>query len=299
MPSTTTTYSFQKPTVTGDEDDWGGYLNANWDALDDLLDGTTVIDGGPVIEDTMTIVDPADNTKAVKFDLGANVTTGNTRILYIPDVDGTVTLNAANQTLSNKTLTNPTINAAALSGTITGGPTFAGNLTLSGNPAFTGNPSFAGVGNAATIRTQLGVAIGSDVQAYDAVLADLAGLTLTAGDVLYWDGSNLTNLGIGTAGQLLQVNSEATAPEWVADQYIGVGQTWQDMSGSRTASSTSYQNTTGKPIAVTFNGTAEVSSDGSTWVGISNVAADTSFIVPDDHYYRNTAGSFTYWAELR
>lgn len=43
MPTTTTTYSFQKPTVGGDEDAWGGYLNANWDKTDDLLDGTTAI----------------------------------------------------------------------------------------------------------------------------------------------------------------------------------------------------------------------------------------------------------------
>ena len=43
MATTTTTYSFQKPTVGGDEDLWGGYLNANWDKADDLLDGTTAI----------------------------------------------------------------------------------------------------------------------------------------------------------------------------------------------------------------------------------------------------------------
>ena len=43
MATNTTTYSFQKPTVGGDEDAWGGYLNANWDSVDDLLDGTTAI----------------------------------------------------------------------------------------------------------------------------------------------------------------------------------------------------------------------------------------------------------------
>ena len=43
MATNTTTYSFQKPTVGGDEDAWGGYLNANWDKADDLLDGTTAI----------------------------------------------------------------------------------------------------------------------------------------------------------------------------------------------------------------------------------------------------------------
>lgn len=45
MATTTTTYSFQKPTVGGDEDAWGGYLNGNWDAIDDLLDGTTPVTG--------------------------------------------------------------------------------------------------------------------------------------------------------------------------------------------------------------------------------------------------------------
>jgi hypothetical protein len=45
MATNTTTYSFQKPTVGGDEDAWGGYLNGNWDKTDDLLDGTTPVTG--------------------------------------------------------------------------------------------------------------------------------------------------------------------------------------------------------------------------------------------------------------
>jgi hypothetical protein len=43
MPTTTTTFSFNKPVVGGDEDAWGGYLNGNWDSVDDLLDGTTPV----------------------------------------------------------------------------------------------------------------------------------------------------------------------------------------------------------------------------------------------------------------
>lgn len=45
MPTTTTTYTFNKPTVGGDEDAWGGYLNGNWDSIDNLLDGTTPVTG--------------------------------------------------------------------------------------------------------------------------------------------------------------------------------------------------------------------------------------------------------------
>jgi len=47
-------------------------------------------------------------------------------------------------------------------------------------------------------------------------LLDDAGLALTtAGDIVYSDGTDLTRLGIGTAGQVLATNSGATAPEWI------------------------------------------------------------------------------------
>ena len=45
MVTTTTTYSFKKPTVGQDEDVWGGYLNDSMDLIDDVLDGTTPVTG--------------------------------------------------------------------------------------------------------------------------------------------------------------------------------------------------------------------------------------------------------------
>ena len=60
--------------------------------------------------------------------------------------------------------------------------------------------------------------------AYD--LADAAipkSTVTTAGDVIYATGSSaVTRLGIGTAGQILAVNSGATAPEWVAAPAAGM-----------------------------------------------------------------------------
>lgn len=94
--------------------------------------------------------------------------------------------------------------------------------------------------------------------------------------------------------------------------YHGLGgglQTWQDVSGSRT-SGTSYQNTTGRPIAVAIelssgSGEFQVSVNGTTWLRLGAVISSGSdirsgtWIVPNGNYYRVTSGTFVTWAELR
>lgn len=88
---------------------------------------------------------------------------------------------------------------------------------------------------------------------------------------------------------------------------IGVGQTWRDVTSSR-SSSTIYTNTVGRPIYVAIHlgagGIAEVSEDGTNWVSVGNAgttSASCSFIVPAGYRYRyRTINlSFVYWAELR
>lgn len=69
--------------------------------------------------------------------------------------------------------------------------------------------------DAAAMRTTLGLAIGTDVQARGATLTSLESLSLVAGDVLYATAADtLARLAKGAAGQVLRQNAGLTAPEW-------------------------------------------------------------------------------------
>lgn len=90
--------------------------------------------------------------------------------------------------------------------------------------------------------------------------------------------------------------------EAIANQSFGVGQTWQNVSGSRTTD-TAYQNTTGRTIFVSLDTTnsswVDVSNDGTTWLRVNpNSAYGVSFAVPPGGYYK-TGGTIYTWLELR
>ena len=100
---------------------------------------------------------------------------------------------------------------------------------------------------------------------------------------------------------------------FVADTAIGVGQAWAQFSSGSRGIGSAYRNTTGRPIMVSVSTNSntehylQVSSDNSTFInagtlgGHGNVEDSNSAqcIVPDDHYYRASGGSFIMWAELR
>lgn len=109
----------------------------------------------------------------------------------------------------------------------------------------------------------------------------------------------------GSTTKVPNVDAVETA---IAATAVGVGQTWQNVAGSR-AAGTSYQNTTGKPIMVVIRGNTnsthylQVSTDNSTWISVASTLAanaNLSAMVPDDHYYRLQSGAtFLGWSELR
>lgn len=61
-------------------------------------------------DSTFTVVDDGDNTKKIAFE-ASGITTATTRTLTAPDASGTLVLNSNTQTLTNKTLTTPSISS--------------------------------------------------------------------------------------------------------------------------------------------------------------------------------------------
>lgn len=99
-------------------------------------------------------------------------------------------------TLTNKTLTSPTING----GTITG----ITDLAVADGGT--------GASDAATARTNLGVAIGSNVQAYDATLASISNTGTAADRMIYTTGVDTWAETVSTSfGRSLMDDADATA----------------------------------------------------------------------------------------
>ena len=115
--------------------------------------------------------------------------------------------------------------------------------------------------------------------------------------------------GTSTTESLVSPAKVKSAVESLVPDSLGVGQTWQDLTSSRSAA-TSYQNTTGKPITVAVGNTGagsfgylEVSTDNVNWITVGNLHPTTGMsamaIVPHNHYYRLTHWNGTFWSELR
>lgn len=116
---------------------------------------------------------------------------------------------------------------------------------------------------------------------------------------------------IATKGYVDGVAAGKTTEAYVNGLAIGVGQTWQDVSASRTYG-VNYQNTTGRPIQVSIGATLSTGSVqfkvGSTVGSMVQVAvfsgANTSnpmnAIIPAGHYYGiSGACVINSWSELR
>jgi hypothetical protein len=206
------------------------------------------------------------------------------------------------QSYSGTTLT---INVTGVGGSGTFGSWVIGPAAVGANSA--GAISFTPTGN--IIATNLQAAVAElDSEKLSNSPGSVTGLNLediTTAETV----GNTTTIPVVTK----DANGRVTSMTSAQIAAVGVGQTWQNVSGSRT-SGVSYTNSTGKPILVatgisSTNGNNFVSAvvDGLV-VGTFTGATPTStagggsvaFIVPNGSSYAVThVGTRSHWAELR
>jgi hypothetical protein len=126
---------------------------------------------------------------------------------------------------------------------ITGGGS-AGAVTIGINAATTSVVGAVQLSDSTSTTSSVLAATPTAVKAaYDLANGAIAKTTVTtAGDIIYRNATVPTRLGIGTAGQVLKVNSGATAPEWGSDDSITLISS-TTMSGSATITLSSIPGT--------------------------------------------------------
>lgn len=150
-------------------------------------------------------------------------------------------------------------------------------------------------------------------------LAHLADLTYAQGDILYYDGSNLTNLAAGTSGFLLATQGAGANPHWIAPDvnlsvpssagargvvtsafnsgytstaigdlvYLDSSTTWQK--ADNTTSATTYQGVLGIALEVKASGNAVSVAMASSFI----FATAWNLATVGAPVYMSTAGGIT------
>jgi hypothetical protein len=124
----------------------------------------------------------------------------------------------------------------------------AGAVTIEGNQIILSGHTFSG-----DVTATLGAAGTSVLTIADNSVdgTDIALGSDAAGDVMYYDGTNWVRLAKGTAGQVLEINAGATAPEWgtddgsaaLTDTLVGYGSTMNVLTGEAAFSYNATTNT--------------------------------------------------------
>jgi fibronectin-binding autotransporter adhesin len=209
------------------------------------LSSATVAGASPLVFEG-TSVDGFETTFAITDPTAANTIT-------FPDSSGTVALwgnMSGDATASNAGVLTLAANSVASAEITDGSVSLADLNTDSVNSSKIVDGSVTGTDLAANTVTGTNIALGGD----------------TAGDTMYYDGTDWVRLAIGTAGQFLQVNGGATAPEWVTGATTNLYNANGTLSANRTITSGGF--------SLTYDGTGDISfSDAGT---VSAVAVTTS-----------------------
>jgi len=216
--------------------------------------------------------------------------------------------------------------ADTVSPTFTGTPTAptaspGTNTTQVATTAFTAAAVTAATGTLGTMSTQAASSVaitgGSITGITDLTVADggTGASSITANSVILGNGSLALSGNLvapSTSGNVLTSNGTTWTSAAIPAQGIGVSQTWQDLTGSRSLATT-YTNSTGKPIMVSVNTNSTTNTVTTTTLNIDSLAVakngsqggninGVTAIVPAGSTYSCTVGSgasLSAWFELR
>jgi len=191
-----------------------------------------------------TFVDGATGTQGIETDTGLtyNPSTGTiTSTVFVGALTGNVTGNASGTAATVTgatqsaitavgTLTSLTVSGAtALNGAVTLGDASGDTVTITGTIGATGwataNHAHAasnsgGLVASSSLSGTVAINQGGTGQTTQTASFDALAPTTTAGDVIYYNGTDNVRLGIGSATEVLKTNTAGNAPVWEADLAI-------------------------------------------------------------------------------
>lgn len=249
-------------------------------------------------------------TKATNFAIKDGlVTTDPAKVIKGTEIDNEY------NAISSAIATKADVNSPSLTGTPTAPTATSGsNTTQIATTAFVQ----AALPTLGTIATQdsddVTITGGSITGITDLTVADggTGASSITANSVILGNGSSALSGNLvapGTSGNVLKSNGTTWTSAAESESGIGIGQTWQNMTSSRSFGS-SYTNSTSKSIMVAItstagSGTTMAATVGGVLVQTNGVHAATelntlTFIVPPSTSYSvASTETLNNWAELR